>query len=173
MGEILFAAGVPVDPPMSQHTRDTLTHALDNSGNPSCVVTCRGRDAAHQARAMHDNCILHGTAAQYATYSRHDAQGNVIEQLPGCRVIDVFVADVHKSAADTIADMTAKILEIGPSLVSKHCGDQTKLEVQDIAQSSLQNGPAFKAILLSHGSGVSKCLDENGCFHVEVPQPVA
>jgi len=159
VADIQFNAGL--DPSkLSGHSREVLTYFLDVTGNPSCVVTCFGRTPREQAQVMHDNCIRHGTDAQLAIYLP-----------PGQSVIKVFIADIHKSEADTVADMEAEIIRQVPRLVSRHCGDQSVLQVIDIGRSSLANPEALETMMRSHGQSISKCLDENGACHVEIPQP--
>lgn len=171
MATIDFADGLDSSA-FSDHSREVLTYLLDTSGNPSCTITCLGRSPHDQARVMRANCLRNGVALQYKTYSQHDAQGNVIRQLPGCRVVDVFVASAHLDGEATIAAMEAKIIELSPEHVSKHCGDQAILQVMDIAHSSMHDVTAFEKIANAHvGADVGQCLDENGCSHVTIPQP--
>ena len=159
MATINFAVGL--DPAaLSEHSRDVVEHILDTSGNPSCTVTCLGRSPHEQAVVMRLNCIRNGVDEQMRTYLP-----------PGQAVIQVFVASKALNEADTIAAMEAEILRQGPSKVSRHCGDQSVLQVLDIAQSSLRDVAAFEAVANGHADLVSKCLDENRAVHIECPQP--
>lgn len=169
---ISFASAV--DPAQLRDlTRAVITDAARASGNPCILLTSLERSPSHQAQAMHDNCVKHGVVAQRRLYL---AAGNF--------VIDVFVADADKTEADTVADMTAKIIEIGPEHVSLHCADPDKLGVADCANSKLTNRTAFVAALRAdprilqptpeqRSMGQTPgCLDEpfNNCVHVVVPQ---
>ncbi len=163
MATINFKDGVDAST-FSDHSREVLTYLLDASGNASCLITCLGRTPRQQAQAMHDNCVLHGTELQYATY-----------RGPGQQVINVFVKDTHKSAADTIADMEAEIVTLGPETVSKHCADQSLMNVADISErpeTGMVNPAAFRKVALAHvGADVTQCLEENSVIHVVFPQP--
>ena len=116
---------------LSAHSRAVLDRAMRASGNPDAEITCFGRNPADQARVMHANC-LRDLGAQRRLYL-----------APGQRVIDVFVADAALDAATTIANMEAEIVRQGPSFVSRHCADQSKLQVIDITESSLTNPSAL------------------------------
>lgn len=154
---------------LSAFTIDEVHSIAEQSGNTDAEITDAGRTPYDEAVAIHDNCVHHGTAYQRELYTDHSVPGHP-RPLPGCKVIDVFETSVHLSRADTIAAMTAKIVELGPEHVSHHCCDPAVLQVVDIGYSSLAHTAAFKAEAIRRGW---KCLDEprNGCLHVEIQQP--
>ena len=72
--------------------------------------------------------------------------------------------------------MTAKVKEVGPSKVSLHCADPSKLNVIDIAPSSVDDPGAFlSAIKAAKDQGAISRFFSPGshdpAFHIEVPQP--
>lgn len=68
-----------------------------------------------------------------------------------------------------LRNMIAKILEVGPSNVSKHCADFSVLNVFDVSRSNLSSVKllikALKAVGIDY-------IDEpqNGCVHIQIPQ---
>ena len=68
------------------------------------------------------------------------------------------------------ADMTAKIIEIGPANVSRHCADFNVLCVVDIAPSSIQNKTKFVAAFKAD-KRVSKYFlpPSDPAYHLEIP----
>jgi len=70
--------------------------------------------------------------------------------------------------------MLNKIYELGPRTVSLHCGDHTKLNVIDIAPSSIPNPKSF-ANSIGSNPGVSRILtpwntNSERAIHIEFPQ---
>lgn len=171
MATINFAPNV--DPSqLTQHSRDEIEHALDASGNPSCTITALIRTPHDEARIVHDNLIRPVTAGTM-TMEQSAAAQKAIYRAPGQAVIDVWLASASLSAADTISAMEAEVIRQGPKNVTHHCCIPSidLLQTVDIAQSSLVNVAALKAIINGHPSDFSKCLDENSCLHAEIPQP--
>ena len=71
------------------------------------------------------------------------------------------------SREQNIAAMESKIKELGPERVSRHCGDYTKVNVMDVAISSVNNRTSFENALKANGI---KYLIENDCYHLEIKQ---
>jgi hypothetical protein len=131
------------------------------AGESSCTITSTARTPEAQARAMYVNLEANGVASQKALYA-----------AAGDQVIDVYVASkaAKKSADEIKADMTAKINELGPSTVSKHCADSSTLCVVDIAPSSITNDAKFIEEV-GKDSRVSKFLQppNDPAYHLEIP----
>jgi len=96
----------------------------------------------------------------------------------GDAVINEYVrarkAGLHES--DILAAMTAKIIAVGPSNVSLHCADPSRLNVIDIAPSSIHDpGAIAAAIAQAKAAGrLSRFFtpgNHDPAFHIEVPQP--
>lgn len=145
---------------VSKLTVSVLEKAMKAAKDDEITVTSTLRTARAQAEAMYANLERTGADEQKAIYG--DA---------GDKVIDVYVKDkkAKKSKSVIISNMESKINEVGPGNVSKHCGDPAKLNVVDVAHSSISNKTAFYNALKADPN-VSKVLDENNCYHVEVKQ---
>jgi hypothetical protein len=104
---------------------------LQQAGLLKATITSGVRTSADQARIMYDNIKQHGVPHQKALYG-----------AGGDKVIDVYVDNQSSPRADVIALMQAKIDEIGPSKVSKHCSNTH--DVFDVAPSSITDKPAFE-----------------------------
>lgn len=135
------------------------------SENGSIAISSAARSPYDQARVMFDNCLKLGVKSQYKLYAR-----------AGDKVIKVFEAETKKpgyKVAGVIAKMEAKIREIGPNKVSKHCADFNSLNVVDIPFSSIGNKADFRKIINKYiPNPVKRFLDEtsNNCFHLEIDQ---
>lgn len=152
---------------ISNHSKEVISNILTAAGLNSCFVTSSSRTPADQARIMYDNIMAHGVNAQKALYA-----------AAGDEVIDEFVKakNAGKNAAGIKATMEAKIIAVGPGKVSHHCADPAKLNVIDIAPSSIANKKAFEKAVNSAVSKkkISKFLSpSNGdpAYHIEIPQP--
>ena len=157
--------GSNVDPSkLSDLSRAVVRELLERSGNPSGLLTSLTRAPHDQARIMHDNLLVEGVEKQRGLYL-----------APGNKVIDVFVASARLNAADTIAAMEARIVELGPQTVSHHCADPKLLGVIDIAPSSLKDTHALIRAAKADPR-VSKVLDPDDprchdpAVHLEIPQ---
>jgi hypothetical protein len=138
-----------------------IKEIVAKSGDKSCTITSTARSPEDQARAMYNNLESEGVEAQKELYA--DA---------GDKVIDVYVASkaAKKTPAQIKADMVAKINALGPSNVSKHCADSSKLCVVDIAPSSITNKTKFIEEV-GKDSRVSKFLKPptDPAYHLEIP----
>lgn len=154
---------------VSVHTLGVLTEILSAANLGSCLITSTSRTPADQARIMFNNIVSKGVAAQKSLY-----------KAAGQSVIDEYVKakNAGKTGDQIKAAMEAKIIAIGPDKVSHHCADPSKLNVVDIAPSSLGNKSAFeKATNAAKAKGsVSKFLtpgNNDPAYHLEIPQPKA
>jgi hypothetical protein len=156
---------------VSQHSLDVVLELLRRSGNDSAVITSTVRSPEDDARVLHDNLVREGVDAQRRLYL-----------APGNQVIDVFIADAAKTRDETIADMAAKIRELGPYHVSHHClsdEDLERLNVLDISPVQLAHPQAFVAECRKEappaktGGLLSKLLEppHDPGIHLEIPQP--
>lgn len=151
---------------VSDRSRSILSSILDAAGLPSCVVTSTVRSPASQARAMYVNIEITSIQKQMDLY------GN-----PGKKVIQEYarLKPMGQSRQAILQAMEAKIIDLGPGTVSRHCADPAKLNVIDIAPSSIAKRQRFLDALdeaLAAGT-ISKYLSPiNGdpAFHVEIPQ---
>jgi hypothetical protein len=112
---------------------------------------------------MNDNIVSKGVASQKRLFGP-----------AGDKVIDVYVASKQagKTAAEIKADMEAKIIEIGPASVSRHCADPKVLVVVDIGPSSIRHQAAFiEAVNAEMPGRVSKFLQppDDPAYHIEMP----
>jgi hypothetical protein len=152
---------------VSVHTINVLTEILLNARLASCMITSTSRTPADQARIMFNNVVSRGVEDQKKLYA-----------APGRAVIEEFARakNAGKDNAGIIAAMEAKIREVGPERVSHHCADPAKLNVVDIAPSSVANGAGFAhAVQSAVATGkVSRFLtpgNNDPAFHIEIPQP--
>jgi hypothetical protein len=173
-------AAVPTNPAAIDTTGITITYGANadksavaasceivikelvaQAGDTSCTITSTVRTPEDQARAMYTNLENLGVESQKALY------GNA-----GDKVIDVYVASsaASKTADQIKADMVAKINELGPSNVSKHCGDSSTLCVVDIDPGSITHKAKFIEEV-DKDSRVSKFLQPpaDPAYHLEIP----
>ena len=94
----------------------------------------------------------------------------------GDQVIDVYssLKAQGKSQVEIVSVMTGKILSVGASRVSRHAADLRKINVVDIAPSSISLALRKKFEVAVRGDPrVSKFLTPPGdpAYHIEIPQP--
>ena len=144
-------------------SRQVLKEILRAAGLTRAVVSSTSRSPADQARVMFNNIVAKGVAAQKSLYGPS-----------GDRVIDVYVASkaAGKSPEQIKADMTVKIIEVGPTNVSHHAADPNVLNVFDVAPSSIANRVAFE-LAVRADRRVRKFLvpPSDPGYHLEIPQP--
>jgi len=133
-----------------------------SSGNPTMVVSSVARTPYQQASVMYYTCKVKGVASQYELYARS-----------GDKVVAVFEREVKRGKQRTavVQAMFEKILQLGPSNVSKHCVDTSIMNVFDIPFSSITNQKEFRSALKHlQPYPISRYLDENknSCFHIEM-----
>jgi hypothetical protein len=129
---------------------EILRDLLATAGVPHAVISSTARTATDQARAMYQNLVGshkgQGVAAQHRLYGRG-----------GDAVIDVFVEQQRQGASpgEIREAMRAKIEEIGPSKVSRHCGDPAVLNVFDVAPNSLGGAEHQEAFIAAAQAAVA------------------
>jgi hypothetical protein len=140
---------------------EVIKDLLRKAGEASCTITSTARTPAAQANAMYRNIV--GTSVK----SQKDLYGHW-----GDLVIDQYVTSkkAGKTPDQIKADMTAKIIEIGPANVSRHCADFNVLCVVDIAPSSIQNKTKFVAAFKAD-KRISKYFlpPTDPAYHLEIP----
>lgn len=151
---------------VSAKTKALLQEMLSHAGLDSCLITSTSRTPADQARVMFNNLETKGVKSQRDLYA---AAGDL--------VIDVYEAQkkAGKTATQIKNAMEAKINAIGPEKVSRHCADPNKLNVVDVAPSSIGNKHAFEnAVNVALNSGkVSRFITPGSgdpAYHIEIPQ---
>jgi hypothetical protein len=151
---------------VSVYSRQVLEGVLRDAGLESCVVTSTVRSPERQAKAMYVNIGITGVQKQLQLYGPD-----------GDAVIGEYVRlqGGHGKTA-ILSAMTNMILARGPGNVSRHCADPSRLNVIDIAPSSIANASKFVAALkkAEQSALVSRFFSpENGdpAFHIEIPQP--
>jgi len=153
---------------ISTHAIHVVKGILRDSFNVRARITSSARTPYEQAVAMYNNILSLGAEDQKRLYGSN-----------GDQVIDVYTVqkEAGKSKSEILKSMEAKILELGPGKVSRHCADFNKLVVVDIAPSSISNKKDFVATASSYeASGIlSKFLqpeDGDPAYHLEIPNQV-
>lgn len=120
---------------VSKHSKDILNDIMKASGISKLIVTSTARTVADQARIMYSNIEKHGANEQKRLYGGY-----------GDKVIDVYVdlKGKGKQQSEIITAMQKKIQSLGPGNVSSHVADFSKLNVVDIAPSSIPKGQQLK-----------------------------
>ena len=149
---------------VSEYSKNILRQIAKNSNYTRVVISSTARMPRRQAEIMYNNVIANGLQKQRDTYKQ-----------PGQRVLDVYETQkkAGKSKEEIIQTMTNKINELGASKVSRHCADFNIVNVVDIPHSSLGvNKTDFKsqAQKLQREGKITQILDENGCYHIIIPQ---
>jgi D-alanyl-D-alanine carboxypeptidase len=130
---------------------DVLRDVLAAAGLGHAMISSTARTAADQARAMYQNLAGRGRGKGVA--AQHRLYGPA-----GDQVIDVYAAlrAEGRKAGEIQAAMRDKILEIGPSKVSRHCGDPAMLNVFDVAPSSIGSDEQQAAFVAAAQAEVGK-----------------
>lgn len=149
---------------VSTYSRKVIEDIMRKSGVSMITVTSTARTPNEQARIMYENIERYGVAHQKKLYGSY-----------GDQVINVyiFLKPKGKSQAEIVSAMTAKILTVGPARVSRHVGDPSKINVIDIAPSSINLALRRRfEVAVSGDSRVSKFLSPPGdpAYHIEIPQ---
>ncbi len=116
---------------VSEYSRPVLTDIMRQTGVPSILITSTARTPADQARIMYENIERYGVDHQKLLYSKY-----------GDQVIDEYSKYKSKKHHKQfiISMMQAKIIALDPSKISSHVADPMKLNVIDIAPSSIDPG---------------------------------
>jgi hypothetical protein len=150
---------------VSEYSSSVLKDIMRKAGVQSILITSTARTPADQARIMYENIERYGVEHQKLLYSKY-----------GDLVIDEYSKYKSKKYRRqfVISKMQAKIVALDPSKVSNHVADPMKLNVIDIAPSSIDPGlrPVFTAAI-QNDKRVSKYLGPPGdpAYHLEIPQP--
>jgi hypothetical protein len=148
---------------VTPYSLDVLRDVMKMANIARLTISSTQRSPADQARVMYNNIEAKGVAAQKLLY-----------KAPGQAVIDVYAAGkaAGKSADAIKAEMTAKIVELGPMNISHHAADPKLLNVFDVAPSSVPDPQAFQAAAQGD-QRVAKFLTppRDPGFHFEIPQP--
>ncbi len=150
---------------VSEYSKSVLIDIMHRAGVASILITSTARTPADQARIMYDNIERYGVAHQKLLYGKY-----------GDRVIDEYSKHKAKNHRKEfiVSMMKAKIIALDPSKVSNHVADPTKLNVIDIAPSSIQPSLRQRFVEAVKGEGrVSKYLGppSDPAYHLEIPQP--
>ena len=148
--------GIPLPGPAAK----VLMEILKAAGLSRATVTSGARTPAEQARVMYENCVSKGVEFNKRLYA-----------VPGGKVVDVFAANKDKPRSAVIQLMLDKIVEVGPSNVSKHCSDtHFTFDVDPNSMSTAQQ-TAFLAAIRAH-KAVSKVIPPpaDPAFHIEIPR---
>lgn len=153
---------------LRKYSLDVLRDIMRAAGIDFLIVSSTARLDSDQARIMYDNIVHRGISDQKKLYGPN-----------GDAVIDVFIVCREKKMTreQTIAAMLAKIRELGPENVSKHCANPDVLEVFDVSPASIveEKRAAFEAAARAD-SRVTKFLgpsNHDPAFHLEIRQPKA
>jgi len=150
---------------VSEYSTLVLTDIMRKAGVPSILVTSTARTPADQARIMYENIERYGVEHQKLLYSKY-----------GDQVIDEYSKYKSKKHHKQfiISMMQAKIIALDPSKISNHVADPMKLNVIDIAPSSIN--PSLRSLFVTAVQGdkrVAKYLGppKDPAYHLEIPQP--
>jgi hypothetical protein len=143
-----------------------LQTILTSSGVFTAVITSTTRNPHDQARVMYDSLEIHGEKAQRKLYKG-----------PGNEVISVWQHQkaLGRNREGVMHEMELKIIEAGPSGVSRHCSNDPNLSVIDIAPSSIPVDMKRKfENAVKQASGVSKFLFPPGdpAYHIEMKNTI-
>jgi hypothetical protein len=157
-----IAYGAGADQNLSGYTSTVVTDILKAAGIESATITSTTRTPGDQARVMYDNIVANGVASQKALYA-----------ATGDQVIAVY-EKLHaekKTESEIVDAMKAKIVELGPSNVSKHCADPSQLNVVDIAPSSIKDRAAFEKAVEADKRVVGFLKPpQDPAYHLPIPQ---
>lgn len=145
---------------ISSKTKNILKVAGKNSNNLDIYITSTARVPYDQARIMYENTQRTGAAVQKSIYA-----------APGRQIIDVYTTGSNQnlSKSQIIANMEAKINEIGPSRVSKHLANPEVMNTFDVSISRLKNPNDFRNEMRK-SSDLDELLTENGAYHIQINQ---
>gem|GEM_PF-1296991 len=148
---------------ISDNAVNILKRILRSQCLPRATITSGRRTSTDQARVMYELITRHGVPYAYGLYG-----------APGDSVIGVYEQYTRRGvgASEIRSAMKDKILEVGPTTVSKHCSDTH--DVFDVAPSSMSTSdrPKFVTALraaLSDGL-ISKIIlpPADPVYHIEI-----
>lgn len=151
---------------VSDGMTDIVKDGLRAAGASVGTITSTLRSPADQARAMFNNALNTGAAAQLRLYA---AAGDAVIQVYIQETAGMTAAQIRANAIPIRAAMEAEINAQGPENVSRHCGDPAVRTVVDISYNSFNatNRPLFRDAVTPR---LTRILDEpnNNCFHLEL-----
>ena len=151
---------------VSAGMQDIVKDGLRAAGAAAGTITSTARSPEDQARAMFNNLLNTGPAAQFALYA---AAGDAVIQVYVDETAGLTNAQIRANAAAIQAAMVTEINNQGPQNVSAHCADPAVRTVVDVSYNSFNgnNRPLFRT---SVSARVSRIIDEprNNCFHLEL-----
>jgi hypothetical protein len=152
---------------VTPYSLQVLVDTLRAARLAGALVSSTARGPRDQARVMYDNLQRQGVEEQRRLYGPY-----------GDKVIDVYVAAkaAGRSPDEIRAAMEAKIIDLGPTNVSKHASDPKLYNVFDVAPSSITDRAAFEGALRAERDAgrIAKFLtpsDSDPGYHLEIPQP--
>jgi len=140
---------------VSLYTKSILVDIMNRTDNESIKINSTTRTPESQALAMSENVEKKGLKSQKALYGS-----------AGDKVLDLY---------PSVSKMTDKINELGPTTVSKHCCNPSKMNVVDISPKSENlNNPRMFSREAQRNSNVSRVLSpynsSDPAIHIEIPQ---
>lgn len=160
--EIAFAANARPDD-VTPYSLGVLRDVLREAKLKHALVSSTARSPHEQARVMYDNCERYGSTPQKGLYA-----------AAGDKVIEVYerAKASGKPSADVKQAMTDKIRELGPTNVSRHASDPHKLNVFDVAPSSITDKVGFEhAVKNDKRIAYFLLPPKDPGYHLEIPQP--
>ncbi len=151
---------------VSAGMQDIVKDGLRAAGAAVGTITSTARTPADQARAMFNNLLNTGAAAQLALYA---PAGDAVIQVYVRDTAGLNAAQIRANAAAIQADMVTEINNQGPQNVSAHCADPAVRTVVDVSYNSF-NGTNRALFRNSVSARVSRIIDEprNNCLHLEL-----
>ena len=141
---------------VSNYSTSVLVDVMNETGNNSIQINSTARTPEEQARVMSGLVDDNGMADTKALYGKNGEL--VLDQHPDQKA------------------MVSKMNELGPSNVSKHIADPSKMNVVDVSpwRAGIKRPKAFASKALKH-KGVSRVLSpynsRDKAIHIEIPQP--
>ncbi|WP_211289983.1 DUF6443 domain-containing protein [Hymenobacter chitinivorans] len=150
---------------ISDKSAEVVSESMREAKVSTMQVTSTQRTPQEEANAMYTNAENKGAQKSYDLYA-----------AAGDKIINVYEKSKKNgdSKQETIQAMTAKILLVGPSKVSRHTADPSTVNVIDFSARAV--GSKDKALhrSLSSNKGVSRLFSplnsSDPAFHVEIPQ---
>ena len=142
----------------------TAIHKIATEAKESSVeISSMERSPKEQARVMFEKLEVEGVKSMKDMYG-----------AGGDKVIDAYSEAKGKPADEVMKIMENTINDVGPTKVSKHAADPAKLQVIDIAPSSITNRQNFTDAVNNNLGGVlSNRILPGGsekAYHLEIPQ---
>ena len=167
---------------LGEYSRSIIKDAMRFAGQSQAIVTSTARTTAEQARVMFE--VLEGPVTPTMLAKGHSttiAYSYALYNTNGDQVIDTYVASKAAAKSPTLikADMQQKIddIKLTRPTAFTHTSDPAKLQVADIAPSSISNDMLFQqATAASTDPRIARRFSPfttpvDNAFHLEIPQP--